>query len=148
MAQIAKVTAGTLRDKKTPGFTLTLSVFDDNDKKVGTTWVDVTSWEVRTQSGKLRKETELFYALYAACNATDVEEFIDTLPARMVLIYGSEYFNDKAGAMPVELRNASIDDDKWQTVYVNAEENAKRDLLLEAGLRSRFMVQRMSAYRG
>lgn len=146
--QVIEVVPGLMRDGETYKLNLTIQLLDEDLNKIGRAYLDITPTEIRNMKGGLRKESELFYALVKTLGAADVETFVAELPNAVISLYGTEYFNGKSAEFPEILREEGLTADQWQKVFVNADEDAKRDVLLGAGLKSRFMVLRVGKHRG
>jgi len=135
-------------DGETPELSLTLQLFDDDFERIGRTWLTITPVEKRNQSGRLSKPSVLFYELMKVLGSADIEAFLDDLANASFMVHGNEVYRGPAKDFPESLRDEDLAQaDKWQTVYVNADEDNKRDLLLDAGLKSRFQVSKVGVYR-
>lgn len=146
--QVLEVETRTNPKTEVQSLSLTVQLFDDGFAKVGRTYIEITPTELRNRAGKLTKASELFYALYKVMGAESPEEFVSALTGFVFTCYGSENYQGRNQAFPVSLQDATALPDAWQTVFVNPDEDKKRELLLGAELKPRFMVLRVGAHRG
>jgi len=156
-ATVEGVEPGLMRDQ-TPKLTLTLQLVDESGRRAGKNWLDVTPVELTKFDGSRRRETQLYYDLFALSGAADVAEFVALLENGMLTfaLYGSEYFNAPVDKLPLSLVDEEyIDEDgeiiltkggkiPWQMTFIDADDDALRQRFLDAEQRSRFMVLRVS----
>ncbi len=128
--------------------TLTLDLFVDDVVKAGRCWLDICPAEQRTQAGKLRKDTELFYKLAKVLGASDMESMIEKLPGAVISVYGTELYMARNSDMPAQFKDSDKPETAWIKVYVNEGDETKREILLDAELKPRFEVQRVGQHRG
>ena len=157
-ALVEAIEPGLMRDNETPKLNLTLQLLDENGHRSGKNWLDITPIELTKFDGGRRRETQLYYDLFALSGAADVAEFVELLEAGMFTfsLYGSEYFNAPVDKLPVDLVDEEhIDEDgeivltkggktPWQMTFIDADDDALRQRFLDAGQRSRLMVLRVS----
>lgn len=127
---------------------LTLDLFADDVVKVGRAYMDITSADTRTVSGKLKKPSELFYKLAKVLGVKDGESMADKVPGAIFSVYGTETYMGRNNVMPKAFRDESQSDLAWIKVYVNEGEETKREVLLDAELKPRFEIQRVGQHRG
>lgn len=127
---------------------LTLDLYRDDEAKVGRTWLDITSADTRTLTGKLKKPSELFYKLAKVLGVKDGEEMVEKLPGAIFSVYGTETYMARNSEMPRAFQDVDQGPTSWIKVYVNEGDETKRDLLLDAEIKPRFEVQRVGQHRG